>query len=97
MNVKRRRLTIEPAHWYPSIVRQCPLDQPFRTLLRADRREAVEPGTDAAYRRAVPGDTVLWCSSNGPANAAPALNSLIKPPTVRTNGATSVQMELSER
>jgi hypothetical protein len=30
-------------------------------------------------------------------NAAPALNSLIKPPTVRTNGATSVQMELPER
>src|SRR5271155_500063 len=49
------------------------LHQPLGVLLRADWRDAAEPGADAADRRAVPGDAVLWRPSDGAASAAPGL------------------------
>jgi hypothetical protein len=44
MNVERRRLTIEPAHSYSSIVRQCPIGSAVQHSITRRPRDAVEPG-----------------------------------------------------
>src|ERR1700678_4269417 len=40
-------------------------DQPVRVLPPACRRDAAEPDTDAADRRAVPGNPLVWLTPNG--------------------------------
>jgi hypothetical protein len=62
---------IEPGHPRLSIVRavRAGIDRPLHVLPRAGAGHGGEPGADAAARRAVPGDAVVWVAADG---AAPA-------------------------
>ena len=66
---------IEPEHPQLSIVAamRAGLDQPVGVLLPARGRDAAEPGADAADRRAVPGDALVWLAADGAASAARGL------------------------
>src|ERR1700761_2823916 len=49
------------------------LDQPLGVLLPARGGDAAEPGADAADRRAVPGNTLVWVAPDGASSSARGL------------------------
>jgi len=51
------------------------VDQPIGVLLPARGRDGAEPGADAADRRAVPGNAVVWLEADGEPSPARGLQS----------------------